>query len=1691
MRKALSLILSFSLFLSLSAPMVSAEEGANQVGNISSGSEVPQTFLSLEDQSSSEDFAPTAPTAPTTSNPALSDVSMRTVTEGVYVDIYYLGGDDFGSSSTLYIPEFTLELWSVKDNKKISSVSGNTENYNVSKQKYELLFKHPGYKLGDELAFILKEASPLLKSITFSTLVKQETASSRTEYNLTLNSHFKFLVEAFDYFGGANDEQQFRGITGTSLRAISGVLHVNSKKIGLQLQDESNNMLKNTKLTIKLQEGKGTFNLTTDEKGIAWVETDKLTWKFLVGVNGRTVVNGVNNKAENELPTDIVTGNSKVIYKIHITVKKIQSTGMVTVDFSTASNNSLSNNWSGVNVSLTDASGKENTYFVSMDDRIIPGVIDGKYKVSVAGGQYSAGEPTTSVLVVKNGVGKLEVSLTPKYLLNISKGGQSYNFSVLNIASIADKEFKGKTTLSFAVKPNESYMLRDNETGKVFSVIIDAKSPVTTLVLGAGGVMGGSSTNPHTGDSIIYMVVAFLLSMGFAVWSVFALRKSRRNSTVKSSVMIILLTLSTVTSILLPVGGDRAAAADASDANVGGTPPATSSSSSTTAAGTFQTSDKVAVLQFGFIPNKMSSSGAGVLTSASSKVDLQDDFKFDYENLMFYMAPNKTSDTLFRKSGSGLITFERNGSSSKVKTLYGKNPLYPNSSAGSSHDQLLKRTLDYADKSISDGGNLFKQIIGESLYNIDPSDPNRTLAGDGNVQVVGDSIKDMIEDYILKHGSEDKFDKIDAQIIGSMMFDGYMDLIREKGVLTGSTYSNFEQMMQEKFDNNELVLFFQTVVGISVKDNNSPYDRNYAFMPMHDATDWYLWIRQTARPTDTALATLSANREFEAVTKGGASSSEQASLSPYKENGNLPNTFQMYARDNYTRTLKPVTTKVPLSSTVSINPFGSWGYQPWGYGSGEKLNGNKPGIDINLNVTVVDAKGKATGKSFMKVVSSWTEESQKYLGQISAEDKLVKGSMSVEHEGKMYELLEDKNAKFTLLDKRDQENINKSMLIKSEVGENGSIAIPAIGDGDTWEIELGFDTPLPVKLHQYLGGDGKSDSSVENKYAGAKENGKGVYSNARLTLYVKATEDTPEPITTKYIVPQWRLSKYWDTMNPVGSNQTRFFLTLPISTFADPQITPSGMTTFALVNPDFGAINWATSTAKLVNDTATKEVTTYRPTNSFNLTGNLLAIRDNESVSNIKLAEWVNNFSLFNGHIATASRGAVGEQARVIKSNIFKYGVKSPVTSYQYSETRYKMVKEYDKNGKLTGSHSEPYRWSSPAPVSYQTADYKTTVNFKRYIPKDGAAEKSFTEDSASTNGLYWSSHPEESILKVNPEVLMAFDDESGNTSVAFVAGDRLRSIQPISYNQAEFVNVNIQPAISGMSVATDANAKKLANSLGAAGKEVIYKGSSVTTNFKVAGELELKTFALDIGSTALKNAWNPASGYSTDKINESFLSQYADKDTSTGKWQVVFDAQGKRVINNKDYGGQSTKLPVTETSNSITEHTLVIRGGKLVSVDGISNLNSLSAELKQALTQMKILGDKNIFGAFEHGSGSNLTESVVANLGNALRGTNDLALGRGFYNEDVTTLIVREYINGFKLPQFIAVDKIPLEIPGLAADVNKNQFFSKGFTGHSKLIFKVNDAEMIFDSSKGDFGGERSIEFVVGNVSILDSFQR
>ena len=1637
MRKLCSIMASLALCFSLFSASAFAAEST---GNI-------------------ETAVPTNPTLTSLSN--LTDNSQRVVTDGLYVDIYY------PTDINTYIPEFTLELWDVQTDKLISTAIGNSQSYQNG--KYRLIFNHPGYRLGDELALILRKTDGIIEEINFN------------GYHLKLNTHVKFTIDSFDYYEGDNDERAFRDLTATKLHPLTASLVTNPKKIGLSLQSESGVPLKKTPVEIKLLEGKGSFQATSDDNGMIWLDTDKLTWKFLVSSKGLTAIND-SDKAEVELPAPVVAGTQKSAVILPIVFKSAasESDSKIAVSLSTDANIDLSKAWSEFDLTLTDANGVTSTHSLNLDSSTIQGLADGQYKIEVTNAKYADVKLASDSLTIQGGKGGIKGTIQPKHVLEISKDGDPYNFSVINVTKIADKKYTGTKPQTFAVTPGESYMIKDNDTGKVETVAIDAKSPITRVVLGAGVVFGGSASTPHTGDPIIYLVILFVVSAIIAFGGLMGYMENRKKSIAKTKMMSLLLVATLVTSLFSAV---MPTSAYASDANVGGTDPATGNATSSTPAGTFQVSDQIAVLQFGFIPNKVKSSGEKVLSASSGVADLEDPFKFDYEDLMFYMAPSKVSDTLWRKQGSGLITFKRGIG---VKTLYGDNPLYPNSPAGKSREELMKRTLEYADlarnRDPNYKTNYFKQIIGEVLYNIDPKNPNRSLSGLGSDRVIGEALKTMIEDYITNRKDESE---IDAQIIGSLMFGGYLDLIKSRGILTGDEFIAFEQLMRDKFKKGELIFFAQTVIGISVKDSRSAFDREYAFIPMHQATDWYLWTRQVARPTDTVVQGLTANREYEAVSKGGATTAEQGSLSPYKENGNLPFSFRTYARDYYARTLKPVTDSVPMSTDASVNPFGGWGFQPWGYGDSEQVN--TPAIDAQLNVTVVDKDGNPTNEVFNVPVNGWTEHSERYLGVLGVgndSDSVIRGGMEVTYKGKTYKILPDEDARFTLVDKKDNENINKAVLTKEAVGEDLTIPVPSPG-ASTWEIRLGYDTPLPLDLNKYLGGDASSgSSSVENKYEGTGE-----FSNAQITLFVQAREAAPknEKVESKLEVPQWRLSKYWGDISPSAKNPATFSLQLPIETFRNPSVSPSGVT-FKLLNPNLSQVPWAISRAKLFNDTPYRSFSPYNTSAEFNLAGDLLALKDNGTISNNKFASWINDITLFDNRIGSASVGSPEGQATVTKSFLFQYGVDSGVDPFRYTED--KQVPDYYHDTPF-GGHWH-YKWeprTANATSNYDTADYDTTVTFQRYIPKDSAAPKTFENASESVNGKHWETNQSTETLKVNPEVLMAYDDHNGNTSVAFVAGDRLRPIKPVTYNVAQFVNVEVEPMVTGTSVATDSNAKQLATSLNASGKEVLYKGSAVTTSFDVKGQLELKTFALDIGNSALKNAWNPGTTYSTDEINEAFVSKYATKDEATGKWKVTLDADGKLVIGGKEYGGKQGKVVAEQSNQDVKMYVLEVRGGKLIGVNGNRNLGSLPTELKEALTRMHIMGEDNIFNAFERNAGAELTEDIVANLGNAVRGTNDLAVGKGFYNEDSTVLIVKEYTTTFNLPSYMTVDKVPMEIDGLEVPVDKNQFFSKGKTGHTLLQYKVEDVEMVADSSKGDFGVKKSTQFVVGNASVLDSF--
>lgn len=458
-----------------------------------------------------ESETPTVPTVTTeTSELVVTDNSDRVVTDGLYLEVY-------SSNEGHYIPEFTLELWDVQSNSKISSAIGNSQNY--EKGKYSLIFNHQGYKLGDELALILREADNIIEQIDIN------------GFHLKPNTHYKFTIEQFTYYEGDNDEYVFLDLTATKLAPLTASLVTNPKRVGLLLQSESGAPLKQTAVEIKLLEGKGSFQATSDDSGIVWLDTDKLTWKFLVTSEGLQAKNGVNGKVEVELPATVVAGIQKSAVILPIVFVPVAPTSEtiseIGVNLNTTANTDLSKAWSKLDLTLTDPDGVSSTYVLDLDTTTIQGLADGNYKVE-ANTNYANIALDSNSLSVQGGIGGIKGTVQPKHVLEISKDGKPYNFSVINVQSIADKQYTGTAPQTFAVTPGESFMIKDNDTGKIETVAIDANSPTTRVVLGAGVVIGGSVSTPHTGDTIVYLVILFVVALMGVVGAWMGFMKNRK-----------------------------------------------------------------------------------------------------------------------------------------------------------------------------------------------------------------------------------------------------------------------------------------------------------------------------------------------------------------------------------------------------------------------------------------------------------------------------------------------------------------------------------------------------------------------------------------------------------------------------------------------------------------------------------------------------------------------------------------------------------------------------------------------------------------------------------------------------------------------------------------------------------------------------------------------------------------------------------------------------------------------------------------------------------------------------------------------------------------------------------------------------------------------------------------------------------
>lgn len=257
---------------------------------------------------------------------SIRDNTSRIVTDGIHVDISY--------PPQAFVPDFKMELWSVTDNKLISSAIGNNQNFDRTDGVYHLIFNHSGYKLGDQFAIILRKADGIINNLRFQDDTPDEKGQLHY-YDLKVNTNYQFKIASFNYFDGVEGEETtIKDLTATSIHPIKANLQTNSQKVGLFLQTEDGSPLKKTLVEIKLFDKKGTISSISDENGMVWLDNSKLTWRFSISSQGKSVKDGVNGKGEIELPQSVITGSQKQAVTIPVVFENPVTNSEITVNFS-------------------------------------------------------------------------------------------------------------------------------------------------------------------------------------------------------------------------------------------------------------------------------------------------------------------------------------------------------------------------------------------------------------------------------------------------------------------------------------------------------------------------------------------------------------------------------------------------------------------------------------------------------------------------------------------------------------------------------------------------------------------------------------------------------------------------------------------------------------------------------------------------------------------------------------------------------------------------------------------------------------------------------------------------------------------------------------------------------------------------------------------------------------------------------------------------------------------------------------------------------------------------------------------------------------------------------------------------------------------------------------------------------------
>lgn len=707
---------------------------------------------------------------------------------------------------------------------------------------------------------------------------------------------------------------------------------------------------------------------------------------------------------------------------------------------------------------------------------------------------------------------------------------------------------------------------------------------------------------------------------------------------------------------------------------------------------------------------------------------------------------------------------------------------------------------------------------------------------------------------------------------------------------------------------------------------------------------------------------------------------------------------------------------------------------------------------------------------------------------------------------------------------------------------DGTVDIPDLGEEDTEFVRWATSDDVPLL----------EDMPTNPMQEGTNRTGIDLAADENLYVEWEKRMETPAVPSDNLTVDQWRLSKYssnlgWLTQAYMGlslrSDNGHETSTLsPSGSYSYKTINPNGQLTSSTYNPTNYNYKDYLHTKALTQ--GSYSVTHNSPSASVDMTGTLNLIKGTNTFG-IKAASWLTDSGTQTGlsqhNISTAVLpGTYSGSSLVEKSDTLKYGIlNSSVYVHWYGVRYHYTCHHYNSEGKHSGCHSVCACYTLPeiistksSKVTYSTADYDVDSTFDRYIPK--TSDKLVVSPEINVeNGKTTISYQADVNLKVYPEIAMLFDNDKGDSSIKWVVGDQARVISPVMFHSLQY-KVFVNEISNAASYATDSRATTKAKSLGLSHLQVAYKGTALTTSFKVqrsedetnkTGMLTVKTFALDLSTNKngvnLKSAWG-ANSYKPADYHNKFLTLWNNfKGKSTERLEIESSRLYKGAERNQSFSLQVMKYN-NKTVSEFT-HELIVRGGSVVgvrlqnrntgaySVVSISDLKTKDAGLYEALVGMKLVGTKSntLFKYFEHQTGARLSEQKYIDLANAAKQTLDgiatknLAMNKGWYSEDTTVLVIREYVTNYSVPSVSYSDKIAMSVQGLETPANKAQFFSVMGKGHTYLKYNIDSTDLSsldselrqttqvyfeHNSRTGSAFGNKNVDYLVANVSVTDT---